>query len=682
MASACRIALFFACFLSSGGAYALGGLCPAGVPVTGNNCYFISASGLDTNDGMSEKTPWLHAPGMPSCASKCAAYSEANGAAAGNGLIFRGGDTWHFGNTSASPYTGGTWVFNNSGGGAGPFPPGTPASCDMTDSPSPVMTSCIYIGVDKAWWNSSVCGSSWCRPIMSGDNPASTSAVSSCPYQSGTSNVFFQLADLYVVVDNFEWTGACYSYVATCSENGTCDGQGYGEYIQATGAPWIGLSLNRYSNNYFHNFTHLPWTCTANGGVCNGITAITGEGAQTYGPGNVCDGWDSDPGGVICLFGGPSYIVYDNVFANEYQIVVNGLHDWHDNQWFGYTYTGDGIAHGNLFESNVDAPNADEDGNPEPSTPFNVFYNNILGHNSTGTDGDVKFWACPNDVAAEYYFGNIEYDQGSGNYFDIVTGSQCPGDTLGTAGQYLFNNTFDFPSDPEPGIGCPPHAVAQNNHVITDVDATNFFGPCGSNNLVMTHAAAVAQGYMAAGTGTSGQNGNTTCANDTTPCSPTSAGNSTVGAGVNLQSYCTTLLSSSAPEIVRAGNACQYGTTDACTYDTTTHSVSCPRATLMARPASAPWDVGAYQWPVSAVDGGVSASDAGRIDAGSDAGYRLDAGSLADAGVRIDGGRQPGGEDGGAGGLNGGCGCSTGAVGVCVPLALALLIPGWRRRRR
>ena len=78
---------------------------------------------------------------------------------------------------------------------------------------------------------------------------------------------------------------------------------------------------------------------------------------------------------------------------------------------------------------------------------------------------------------------------------------------------------------------------------------------------------AVSQGYMASGTGTSGNNGNTTCANDTTPCAPTTASNSTVGAGTNLQNYCTSLLGSNQSMIVNAGSACRYGTTDACTYD-------------------------------------------------------------------------------------------------------------------
>ena len=117
MARLLRVAIFMACVFSAGSAFATvvpGGTCPASAPVTGKNCYFIAASGSDTNNGTSETTPWLHAPGMQKCASNCAAvlsYTSGGirGSAAGLGFIFRGGDTWHFGNSGLSPYTGGTY---------------------------------------------------------------------------------------------------------------------------------------------------------------------------------------------------------------------------------------------------------------------------------------------------------------------------------------------------------------------------------------------------------------------------------------------------------------------------------------------------------------------------------------------------------------------------------------------
>ena len=128
-------------------AFAAGGACPAGVPVTGNNCYFIASNGADTNNGTSEATPWLHAPGMPNCANNCAAVTPS----AGNGFIFRGGDTWHFG-ASTSPATGGTWDVSNWWGNI--------SSCVYEGT----QTGCIYYGVDKTWYT----GAAWAAPSSTG----------------------------------------------------------------------------------------------------------------------------------------------------------------------------------------------------------------------------------------------------------------------------------------------------------------------------------------------------------------------------------------------------------------------------------------------------------------------------------------------------------------------------------
>jgi hypothetical protein len=541
--------------------------------------HYIAANGSDSNNGTSTSTPWLHAPGMSTCTGSCASYTPA----AGDQFIFRGGDTWHFGNSGATPYTGGTWTWTWSG---------TSAQCDTSDNPAAVRTSCIYIGVDTNW----SAGSTWTRPIMSGDNPTSTTAVSSCAHTVGTNNDFLIVNDdAFSVFDNFEWTGMCQSIVQSASNN---YGNGQNIYITDNGSGSV-QTQNVYENNYFHGTTHVPYSCSEPGGgepvgVCYNEAALSGRinASSTLGPGNVCDGWDSDPSSVGCILWGPSYLVYGNVFANFAQIVVNGYHDWHDNYFFNYHPTSDGFAHGNSFESNNDAPGADNEGHSQPNVPFNVFYNNILGHNAAGTSGDVKLWFCPNDTAAEYYFNNIVYDQGPGNNWDIA----C----AGKAGQFMFNNTLDVPS--AGALNCVSTQTVKGNHEIVDGGSAFASGSCSiSNEVQMTHATAVSQGYMAAGTGMSGSNSNTTCANDMTPCAPTSATNATVNpsGGANLQGYCSTLQGANTADggdIVRAGGACQYATTDTCTYDTSTRSVSCPRAPAVERPGSSIWAAGAYQF--------------------------------------------------------------------------------------
>jgi hypothetical protein len=71
------------------------GTCPSGAPVTGANCWFVAATGSDSSyDGTTETIsgshgPFLHAPGMPNCASNCASAmsTSPNSSAAGIGGI-------------------------------------------------------------------------------------------------------------------------------------------------------------------------------------------------------------------------------------------------------------------------------------------------------------------------------------------------------------------------------------------------------------------------------------------------------------------------------------------------------------------------------------------------------------------------------------------------------------------
>src|SRR6266550_2360085 len=115
--------------------------------------YYIAANGSDSNSGTSKTTPWLHAPGMPSCIGVCASTTPKPG----DSFLFRGGDTWH---RSASISGGndvtmsGQWTWSWSG---------TPTSCAYPTSTS----TCIYIGVDTTWFS----GSSFARPQISWDNP-------------------------------------------------------------------------------------------------------------------------------------------------------------------------------------------------------------------------------------------------------------------------------------------------------------------------------------------------------------------------------------------------------------------------------------------------------------------------------------------------------------------------------
>lgn len=571
-----RTLLAVCLFLAASASYGQG-TCPGGLPVTGTHCYFVAASGVDTNNGTTESTPWAHAPGMSTCANNCAAFgmpSSGVGSFPGIGIIFKGGDTWHFGNASATPYTGGLWPWHGSG---------TATTCNLTDDPNYVSSSstCMYLGVDKTWFT----GGSWTRPIMTGDNATSTSAVGSCTYQNagsylGDTNMWLDIAgQTFLIVDNFEWTGQC--------NNGNTQ-----TYINER-VPSSNLAQNRYTNNYAHGITHLAYACP--GAVCEGNQFFGTSVASIIGPGNVCDGSDSDATGFTCMVpGGGGWLTYDNVWWNQSQMVSNGCHIWHDNWWNGYTFSGDGVAHGNQIECNNSAPQNDANGHAQPTTTTNLFYNNVLAHNTTGTGGDVKVQLAVNSTYPYYVFNNVDYDQGSGNNWNWGG----TGITLPTGTQYFFNNTMDLPSSSD-FMTCYTGMTYENNHLVIEGGTSIAGGDGGcvaTTNVTMSHATAISQGYMANSTGTSGSNSDETCANDTTPCAPTSGVNSTVGAGTNVQSFCTALLGSSDAVVVRAGNACKNATTDGCAYNATTHTVTCPAQTATARPASAAWDIGAYQY--------------------------------------------------------------------------------------
>jgi len=540
--------------LISANASAAGETCPSGVPAT--SCYFISAAGSDTNNGTSEATSWLHAPGMPNCTGTCKAITPA----AGKGFIFRGGDTWHFGNSSASPYTGGTWAWAWSGSSG----------------------NLIYIGVDQTWYNSSVCGSSWCRPLLNADNSLSTSPVASCAHQIGRNNVIFNMGgNPYVQLDNFEALGLCQDDVETTSGL-------FGADSYFTGGD-LATQSNIWSNLYGHGWTAVAFSCSESGGEpvghCFNMSVFNVyQGELSH---NVVDGSDSNPQAAGSYYGS-MWHMHHNVFTSNAQGLGGLCHSIHDNIFMNWANTGDGLAHGNVMECVNDAGQGSG-----PTATINVTYDNIYANNDAPS-GDVKVWFCPNQTVPEYWFNNVQYASYSGGNEWDIDNTGCAGSRGVTAALYMFNNTWE--TGTVASIGCSAQTTVVNNHVIFDGSSPWQARPNGStcvpvdsSNIVMSHATAYSQGYVASSKSTS------TCANNTTPCAPTASGNSTVGAGHNKTStYCATLLASSDSLIQAAGTACEKGTTGACSYNTSNHTVSCPTATAANKPSSGAWDSGAY----------------------------------------------------------------------------------------
>lgn len=572
-------------------AFAAGGSCPAGANYTNpatntlvtlsslgiTNCYYVAASGSDSNSGTSEASPWQHAPQMPNCSANCAtAQNQSNGIPPGTGLILRGGDTWHFGNSGASPYTGGTWDFNTS-----PYPMGTSANP-------------IYVGADPTWYS----GSSWVRPVLNGDNPlcglgnigsgctsnpsgtcygGSGSGctglyyVASCAYQiSGDNNEnnMFDISGLkYYIIDNLEMTGLCQAA-------STGQTQGDNTYVRygSLGGPAT------FQNLYIHGWTHLQYVGPNGGSACNSgfcFNIFTFQGSVISGSigdtlaYDVVDGSDSDPIGAGVCYGGLWNVEY-SAFRYTSQC-IGSTHTFHDNL-YEYFYEN---GHSNMFEEVVGVSGT------------NAIYNNVFRHVESGcTSGcGIGLWFDPPAGTADYFFNNLYYDEGNIELWIVGQNNQNAGTGV------IFSNTVEFTNSGTQITGSATHnsvtVNSANNHFITDnpngpFATGTFTSLTETTDLTMNHATAAADGYTSS---------------ESYAYSPTSANSPTVGAGTNENAsngaFCSALANAG---LSAAATACQSDTTYACTYDTANNSMTCPARTVTARPPTGAWDIGAYEF--------------------------------------------------------------------------------------
>lgn len=489
--------------------------------------YYISKSlGSDSNtstQAQSKSTPWAHATGMHGAASNAASYSIQ----AGDKFIFYGGDTWTNGDLGLNAFTNGTSTNCI-------LPYGTGAT-----------SSCTYYGVDQTWYNSSVCGSSFCRPIWD-------CGGSACASWGSGQAAFAYMGCKYCVIDNIEMRGFYLS-------NGTA------EFV------YTDQEYVEVRNIYAHGWSHAAgatsqlasfFSCSTDAANCVGVLMDN----------NIIDGSDSSTQEMMWgSYGGG----IERIFNNYYSYGPGFVSSW--NFFYGNTveYCTDSFDgnHGNCVF------------NGGPLSGNNVYqFNNVIRHTTSTCPGCVKLWffgqSGANSSYVGYGFNNIEYDQDPANIVDY-TPSSGTGSSWGT--QYLFNNTIECGNDSTQSNctygatgGHPFTLSVQTNHWITSQT------PCGpatcpneTNDLTQTVSQANSAGY------------NST---QTFAFAPTSATSPTVGAGVNNTSICTTLASLDAV----AGAACQQDTTFGVMYNTSTRTLS-QRATN-ARPTTGAWDQGAYEF--------------------------------------------------------------------------------------
>jgi hypothetical protein len=608
--------------------------------------YYVSKSlGSDSHSAtqaQSKATPWAHMPGMPSCTSNCASHTPAPG----DKFILYGGDTWGASDLGIQW----TWA-------------GSSKSCVLPYG-SGATSSCIYIGVDPAWWNTSVCGAStWCRPTFdaAGSNIASGGAYLEVVQPNpGVNN--------YIVIDNIEMNGMY---------NDATGGGG------VTGVLDYGGDHVEVMNLYIHGWV------VASGATNDGLRAFeceTNEGGTctaTLFHNNVVDGMDTAQNAMFATYGGGSEQIYNNYYRYIAGALVGGANFIHDNTVEHPVYSFDGNHANGIFNFGPASGN------------YTLMYGNVVRH-WEACAGCVAFWINGNDTASSswvgYIFNNVIYDV-NGNVINVG------GHPVANSGTYyVFNNTVMCGDDTNYG-GCSGEAVAAyyevydyNNHWISSDPSITLctssvpqggkcIGGADPPDLVQDLAQAKAQGYVETDPVFSPALG----------CTSKTCG--TVGNGKNLESYCTALAGVSAA----AGTACERSTTYGVGYDTTHHAVIAPAMGTVPRPSSGSWDIGAYQCALSA-DGGCTtepALDAGVLEAGtpSDGGaVRGDAagGDAGDAGQASDAGVSRGGEGGAgnnpSGSTSGGCGCRTagregGGAGLSV-LGLAGVIAARRRSRR
>jgi hypothetical protein len=520
------------------------------------NTYYIAANGSDSNNGTSKTTSWLHAPGMAKCTASCASYKPA----AGDSIIFRGGDTWHYGNSSASPYTG-AWTWNWSGSSGNP----------------------IYVGVDQTWYT----GGSWARPIISGDNALSTGFVASCTYDQSSSMGLNLNQVSYVTVDNFEWPGRCWSstssYSAAIYNYETCN-----------------VTL---SNNYFHGWTTVV-TSADDQMILGNANGSCGLRTNNVISGNVFDGSDSSAGAAnsaACSAGfapnypcqsgmgiySEGYDIHGNVFRYlSNMAVTNNTVYYHDNlaEYLYTSYSPSNIApHSNVLNNDQNIPGGSI-----------YFYNNVVRHTYVTED----FFLTVGAGGTAYLFNNVFYDNMRYSASDTAPQNcitfQAQAST-GTESLYFYNNTFDNDTEDATGGGCQLQffntssptfawngtAYFENNHLIGYGTLPALY-TCRSgaacsfkdngNELFQTEAVANGQGYVQG--------------NDYAPTS----GGSTIRAGaVNSTTTCSTFSASTSSGLC-------WGTSDGASEQSGGGGEMASYPTISTVQRAPAWDIGAYQF--------------------------------------------------------------------------------------
>jgi hypothetical protein len=392
----------------------------------------------------------------------------------------------------------------------------------------------IYIGVDPTWFT----GGAWSRPILD--------CQSTCAQQINASSVS------YVQWDNFEFTGlfsnAAPTFASVYSINLGCN---------------PGWSL---TNDYFHGW-HVSHDSQNNVSVmfgCNSVASINNGNIDH----TVFDGSD------VCTFPGPcamnlvygaAAVIHDSYFCCASTLLQGAdYYRFYQNTLENVTLSPDGADHENMFESNGDNQL--------------LVYNNVIRTNNG--IGSVDLQMSPNAGTTSYAFNNVLVDLEGNNMEESY---QAAGTSI------FFNNTAEGGQDSGTPSGVCGRNLSStgpvstiNQHCITTQTGSGWWSGTATLTTPTVHSKATAARGTQRYTSRSAYS-----------FQPTVGTGSTIGNGTNETSLCVAITAIDAT----AGAACQRDTTYGVTYNTTSHSITGPgRSSTNARPTSANWDIGAFQF--------------------------------------------------------------------------------------
>jgi len=394
----------------------------------------------------------------------------------------------------------------------------------------------ITVTVDHTWYNTTACPSAWNRPIFDGQLTATGPFL----------NLSINATRSYIVFDNIEMkrgTGNSLRYISCYEQCG----------------------YTTVQNMYLH-----AWNVTTDGNCV--ILAFYGVGnvAQQ----NIIDGSDASgasPPGATCY---AAYAGLPNMENNVIHDLANGV--------VGY-------AAGNPAPSSVDIGGnliyniRESNGGSHPNAIEIVgggvtyyIHDNVI-HDLQASGAETLMFG--NSGETDYIWNNVFYNN------SVANAPEAP-QTSGQTGISFtaWNNTIAtgngascFHNSGQSGAGFTAVTI-QNNHCIstasTAADST-WAGTAATltTNVLQTPTVASGQGYTSS---------------ETYAYSPASANGSTVGVGTNLNGNCSGSLAGLC-------NVTQY----ACTYNSTSETVTCPANSTTGRPPLGAWNVGSYQYPTS-----------------------------------------------------------------------------------